>query len=369
MKKTIFLIILSYVMPLSLMAEQPTSPEFIRGYAQSKLEDRFYNANIQVDVINQDIIVYNWPANLDCLEIQNCLAFYCSNYNVHFNNAHVVSNKVSLDTVDLDSPIVELAVAQQADSSFLPEHNRFFPTMLAQPHIIGYSAGYRSYDKIFKATLPVSIGDQFSLFKFKINSCSSVYFGIEACVWAVFEAKPKSLSLINADYFIGLPLTYINRNFSARLRIFHQSSHLGDEFLLENQIVRKNPSMEGVDISIAYEPIDKLVYFLGYTRIIRSDDSFKVKPNSIYYGFNYFMDFAKIQTFSGEAIPYVAGYFINNENTHWDFDSSVAIGYQWEKYYGHKLRIYVQGHHGYSPDGQFARKKSKYISVNLLYSY
>lgn len=135
------------------------------------------------------------------------------------------------------------------------------------------------------------------------------------------------------------------------------------------RIKRVNPSMEGVDLALSYEPFEKFVYFFGYSRIIRSDDSFKVKPNCVFYGFNYFLNFAKIQIFNVEAVPYIATYFTNNENNNWKFDSSASIGYEWNKSYGHKLRIYIEGHHGYSWEGQFARKKSKYVSLNLLYGY
>lgn len=367
MKEIFFLIVFSCSLPFLLMAEQSNSSEFMKGYIYSKLEDKFPNANIEVDIDNDDIIVYNWPANLECEVIKNYLENFCPDYGIQFDSLHQVSCASFPDSVSEEN-FGNAEVFEEGN--FLPELNPFFPTMLAQPHILGYSAGYRSSDEVFKSSLPVSIGDQFSLYQFKINSCARLFFGIEACVWAVFEAKTKSLSLINADYFIAFPLTYINHAFSARLRLFHQSSHLGDEFLLENpEIVRVNPSMEGLDLSLAYEPVDKTVLFIGYTRILRSDKSFKVEPNKLYYGFNYFLDFAKIQTFYGEAIPYLATYIENNENNRWNFDNSVALGYQWEKYYGHKLRVYVEGHDGYSAEGQFARKKSKYVSINLLYGY
>lgn len=359
MKKIFLLIIFSCSMPFFLIAERSSSSEFMKGYIYSKLEDRFSNASIEVDVDNEDIIVYSWPVDLECEVIKNYLESFCPDYCIQFNSLHQVSCEESLGNID-----------SLEEGNFLPELNPFFPTMLAQPHILGYSVGYRSSDQVFKRSLPVSIGDQFSLYQLKINSCARLSFGIEACVWAVFEAKTKSLSLINADYYVAFPLTYINNEFSARLRLFHQSSHLGDEFLLENpQIFRVNPSMEGIDLSLAYEPIDKIVLFIGYSRILRSDDSFKIEPNKLYYGFNCFLDCAKIQTFYGEAIPYFAAYIENHENNHWNFDNSISLGYQWEKYYGHKLRVYVEGHDGYSAEGQFARKRSKYVSINLLYGY
>ncbi len=353
-------------MTFLLCADRSHSSEYMKGYIDSKLQDRFASSQIAVDVNDKTIIVYSWPVDLPSNELEKFLESICSGYQVQFNGLHQEENTPYQNVQVEDAGRIE----PFEEGGFLPELNAFFPTMLADTRILGYSAGYRSYDKIFKSTLPVSIGDQFSLYQIKLNSTARLYFGIEACVWAIFEAKTKSLSLINADYYIGLPLTYVNDKFSARLRLFHESSHLGDEFLLETQgIKRVNPSMEGLDISVGYEPIDKGLIFFGYRRILRSDESFKVKPNSIYYGFNYFLNFAKIQTFNVVGTPYIAAYIANNENNHWNFDSSVAVGYQWDKNYGRKLRIYVLGHHGYSTDGQFSRKRSKYVSLHLLYGY
>ncbi|MBA3816650.1 MAG: DUF1207 domain-containing protein, partial [Parachlamydiaceae bacterium] len=356
MKKIFSLIILSCALPFFLMATPPNSPEFMKGYIYSKLEDNFPNANILFDLKANDIIIYSWPENLNCEEIKIFLESCCDDCTIQFT-----PTKDYVPTTELDKEISVLKVTYEEDG-FLPALNSFFPTMLAKPHILGYSLGYRSYDKIFKGTIPISIGDQFSLYQFKINTNARLYLGIEACVWAFFEARVQSLSLINADYYISIPLTYYHNNFSARLRIFHQSSHLGDEFIIEHpHIERKNPSMEGLDLTLGFEPIDRFVLFLGYSRILRSDDSFKVKPNNVYYGFNYHLNFAKIQAFCVEGIPYVATYFTNNENNNWGLDSSVAIGYQWKKKYGHKLRIYVMGHDGYSAEGQFAKRRAKYV--------
>jgi hypothetical protein len=257
------------------------------------------------------------------------------------------------------------------EENFLPELNPFFPTMLAQPHIIGYSAGYRSYDRVFKTDcLPISIGDQFSLYQFNTEPCSHLYLGIEACVWAIFEARAKSLSLINADYFVAIPLTYIKHGFSAKLRVFHESSHLGDEFLLEHRkIKRLNPSMEVIDLTLAYDFSPQLTAFLGFSRVLRSDDSFKIKPNGVFYGFNYYFNFYKLNVCNVEAVPYIAAYFNNVENNHWHLESNAAIGYQWDKLYGHKLRVYLEVHEGHSEEGQFSRQRTNYIALKLLYGY
>jgi len=337
-------------------AQSTESSEFTRGYIHSKLEDKFDQAQIDLEIERGRIIIYSWPCHLDSHLIEAYIRTI-SDYPVVFDPSFVPLQVQRLEFVD--------------EGALIPEVSTFFPTMLAEPHKLGYSVGYRTYDKTFKfSCLPISIGDQFSLYQFKTNLYGRLYFGIEACVWADFEARAKSLSLINADYFIGLPLTYIADRFAAKIRVFHESSHLGDEFLLENpQIERVNPSMEVADIAFAYHITDSFTPFVGYSHVLRSDKSYRVKPNGFYYGFNYFMDYFQIDIWNIKATPYIATFFSNYQNNHWRTDSSIAIGYQWDKSYGHKLRLYLEGHDGFSSEGQFSKKRTRYLAVKLMYGY
>lgn len=337
-------------------AQSIETSEYIRGYLHAKLEDKFQNACIELAVERGQVIVYRWPCEVDTDELE---AYICtiSDYPVVFDPSFAPRQAQQMEFVD--------------EGSLIPEVSKFFPTMLAEPHKLGYSAGYRTYDKTFKfSCLPISIGDQFSLYQFKTNLYGRLYFGIEACVWADFEARSQSLSLINADYFIGFPLTYIADRFAAKVRVFHESSHLGDEFLLENPYIRRvNPSMEVADIAFAYHITDNFTPFVGYAYVLRSDESYRVKPNGFYYGFNYFMDYFQIDIWNIKATPYIATFFSNYQNNHWGTDSSMAIGYQWDKSYGHKLRLFLEGHDGFSSEGQFSKKRTRYLAIKLMYGY
>jgi hypothetical protein len=53
-----------------------------------------------------------------------------------------------------------------------------------------------------------------------------------------------------------LPFTWRIRDFSARLRVYHQSSHLGDELLLrpDSTIRRENLSFEAAELILSQEP-------------------------------------------------------------------------------------------------------------------
>lgn len=77
--------------------------------------------------------------------------------------------------------------------------------------------------------------------------------GIAGGVFAQFDLRAESIDLLNADYVIGLPVTYRRGAFSGRARIYHQSSHLGDEFLLEFQPERVNLSFEAIELLASHE--------------------------------------------------------------------------------------------------------------------
>jgi hypothetical protein len=80
---------------------------------------------------------------------------------------------------------------------------------------------------------------------------------VEGAVFAQFNLDTPSYDLINADYTIGIPATYRFGDNSLRFRIYHQSSHLGDEFL---QSV--NPPKQ---VNLSYEAIE-LIYSRGWRR-------------------------------------------------------------------------------------------------------
>ena len=80
-----------------------------------------------------------------------------------------------------------------------------------------------------------------------------VQLDVVGSIFAQFDLGTPSYDLLNSDFVVGFPITMRRGGFSSRLRIYHQSSHLGDEFLLANRIQRVNLSYEGFDLKLSYE--------------------------------------------------------------------------------------------------------------------
>jgi hypothetical protein len=71
-------------------------------------------------------------------------------------------------------------------------------------------------------------------------------------VFAQFDLGTPSFDLMNADFIIGLPLDWRRGGTSARARLYHQSSHLGDEFLLRGEHPeRENLSFEAAELLLS----------------------------------------------------------------------------------------------------------------------
>jgi hypothetical protein len=69
----------------------------------------------------------------------------------------------------------------------------------------------------------VGIGDAFGLGRWNGGRPGDgLQFALSAAVFAQFDLGTDSYELLNADYIVGLPVTFRKGWFSTRLRIYHQ---------------------------------------------------------------------------------------------------------------------------------------------------
>src|SRR3954466_362327 len=64
------------------------------------------------------------------------------------------------------------------------------------------------------------------------GGCDGFQGSLFGAVFAQFHLHTHSRDLLHADYLVGPTLTCRQGRWSGRLRVYHQSSNLGDEFLL-----------------------------------------------------------------------------------------------------------------------------------------
>lgn len=104
----------------------------------------------------------------------------------------------------------------------------------------------------------VSFGGEFGFWGLRQpDGCDGLQVSLFGVVFSQFNLDASSADLLNADYLVGPMLTYRRGPWSARFRIYHQSSHLGDEFLLNyglaNGVQRQNLIIEALDLIVSVE--------------------------------------------------------------------------------------------------------------------
>jgi len=210
----------------------------------------------------------------------------------------------------------------------------------------------------------VGLGDTFGLLRWGGPSQGEgVQLDVMGSIFAQFDLGTESNDLINADYIVGVPLTFRRSGFSTRVRIYHQSSHLGDEYLLRGEAIeRENLSFESVDFLLSQEMGPLRVYAGGERVFRREPDTVAAK---LFHGG------AELRT--GRAGPFqmVGGVDLKTTERHdWSPAISGRVGLEWVRsgpsdHPGRLVTLMLEMYEGPSPYGQFFQDDISYVGVGL----
>jgi hypothetical protein len=148
-----------------------------------------------------------------------------------------------------------------------------------------------------------------------------------------------------------------------RARIYHQSSHLGDEYLLSSEDVeRENLSFEAVELLVSQE-IGIVRAYGGVERIFRREPA--TLPSQLFH--------AGVELRSGRArrIQAVGGVDVKTTEFHdWSPAVSGRAGLEFGRpepggHPGRLVMLLLELYRGPSPYGQFFRDDISYMGIGL----
>jgi hypothetical protein len=213
----------------------------------------------------------------------------------------------------------------------------------------------------------VGLGDSFGLIRWGgPGAGEGVQLDITAAIFAQFDLGAASNDLINADYLIGLPVSFRRAGFSTRLRLYHQSSHLGDEYLLRSDLIqRENLSFESFEVLLSQE-IGPVRVYGGGERVFRREPA-TLAAKLAHVG---------VETRTGRRGPVrlVGGIDLKaTERRDWSPATSARVGVEFVRSApgGHPPRLVtlmVELYDGPSPYGQFFQDDIEYVGVGLHFS-
>ncbi len=267
----------------------------------------------------------------------------------------------------------------QITGVWFPQMTELFQPLVADPRNVTYTFGWRSGDRVCGCkAVNFSFGDDFAIYRW-INALwgGDVQVGLEAGIWSVFNMDPSpdiagGTELVNTDYYVGIPITFARDKWSFRLRGYHISGHLGDEFMVNHPgFKRVNPSIEAIDFYTSYQANEAIRVYIGPGVYVHSDPSFKWKPIYIQYGTEARFSPFKSYYYKLHGNWFFACHVRNLEQLDYNFDVTLRSGYELSKLQGigRKFRAFIGYHYGYSLEGQFAKERTRYFEFDINYGF
>lgn len=350
---------------LSVPASASPQQEYLRGYVDALLESRFPGLGLRAQSITPDGGV--------TLTSRTCLG-PSQKRDIRFlledvGRIHNVQWGLSADCDKAGtSPEPEQIEATKeapitVDIRALPERELFAP-LIADPRQPRFSMSYQHYTgnaREFSAA-SVALGEYFGVASGFFGEAGSSQIGIQAAVFALFNLDAPSSDLINADYWIGLPISYRRGPWSYLIRLYHQSSHLGDEFILGNPgIDRVNLSYEDLEGLVSYEWEQWRLYG-GGGYIVHSEPA--LAPKQLHGGVEF------VKTRAVRNLNFVAAADVRvSEELDWRRSRSYQAGFEYRSNGSRRVRLMLEHFRGYSPNGQFYREPLRYTGLGLYFIF
>lgn len=354
--------------------EHATDP-YLEGYIQSLIDTTYYEYNVIVVVKDHHVTLYNLPKN-------DLIAKSIVSYVQDLPGVTSVEVKDEMTKEEIQSR-KGYTEAPRVSGVWFPQSTVLFLPLIADPREPVYSVNWRMGDKVVgRKAVAVSLGDDFPIFRWHdvFRWHGDLQIGISAGVWAVFNfshvphRRHNTCELFNTDYLVGIPLTYAFDKWSFRARVYHISGHMGDEVLCHRdhlRVKRRNPSFEAFDWISSYQFSSGLRVYAGPGVVFASDDSFKLKPLYVIWGMELRLFGQKLNYHRLFGTPFFAANMENWQQHGWDLDCTFKMGYEFSKLQGvgRKMRLYVQYHQGFSYEGQFFNKRTKYGEIGFSWGF
>lgn len=268
----------------------------------------------------------------------------------------------------------EQASEGRTNSAF-PKDDVFRPLMAdpKQPQFFASAQAARVRTDHTHANIgSVGFGENFGFYT-RRNGCSGWQVGLLAGVFSQFNLSAPSSDLINADYVVGIPLSWRSGAWSTRVRLYHQSSHLGDEFLLGRPgFNRVNLSFEEVEAILSYDYRWARLYAGGGYLVHREPAT--LDRHRIQWGIE-LRGPTMASPILGKALegllitPVLGADFKSFEELNWVINANVVGGVEWSMDgSSRRFRFLLNYYHGFNPYGQFFAQKVETVGFGLYLS-
>ncbi len=251
---------------------------------------------------------------------------------------------------------------------FLPEQNLWETQTLDPLASQAYGQMAIAYNSGAQADYYIAgfaFGFQRSIFAWPKGEDRSFDLGFEGAALTQFEWTDRTgefqRNIVSTDFLIGMPLTWKRNNWLLRLRVYHLSAHIGDDYMIRNKITgyyRNNNNYEQLDFTTALR-IKKWSFSLGAGSVLRASQPRKPLV------FTAATDFV-IAINKAETISYFIGFY-SDARQDYDFRPAINIGtgFRFGKAESHPFKILFTYFNGPLPYSVYAGRDISWFGLGF----
>jgi Protein of unknown function (DUF1207) len=208
----------------------------------------------------------------------------------------------------------------------------------------------------------VVLGENFPVLALK-EGRHPIILGLGSQVYGRFSLTDPKSALISTDWVVGVNTTAALNAWALTLEVYHESSHLGDEYGDRFPDDRLDWTRE-VLASWA-------TYVTGPWRLTGGasyvlDDELKLPASAGALGLDYHGHSRRF--LGGQARPVIGVFSEANAATHWRVSTSAKVGLAFAMAgESHEISLGLIGHDGLSTQRQFYRQQSRYLGVEVRF--
>jgi uncharacterized protein DUF1207 len=207
----------------------------------------------------------------------------------------------------------------------------------------------------------VVLGENFPLVSLK-GGRHPIVLGFGSQVYGRFSLTDPKSALISTDWVVGINTTAALDEWALTLEIYHESSHLGDEYGDRFPADRLDWTREVLASWVSY--VTGVWRFTGGASYVL-DDQLQLPAPGGSLGVDYHGRSRRGLT--GQVRP-IAGIFVQADAaTSWRMSTSAKLGVAFATGGSHDISLAIIAHDGLSTQRQFYRQDSQYIGMELRF--
>jgi hypothetical protein len=244
---------------------------------------------------------------------------------------------------------------------FPPAHELFAP-LLADPSELkfgfefGFPVGHHDVANI-------DAGDYLGVYRWALGGVGAMQLSVGGAINSRFDATTAhNLQVI--DYYGNVPLDLRIGSFSARSMFYHDSSHLGDDYLREKGIQDQNNSWNAFREIISFQPWKPIRLYGGYTWAVNTLPEWKGRQ-AAQGGVEIYFNPSENAFFHPYWGNDVQSWERSSWNATWTSQLGVTTGSETSK--GRGISYFVQFMTGPRYEGQFYTNRETIWGVGLKF--